>query len=192
MWSYQRLFPFQPVFFFHPPEYLCAMTTSGCFWLTPSSPSGCVPSTTFGNTRTFQNVFPPVRSPSKCDMMVSVNAPGPVRSSVLRFEALVNTRFAPALMCSATARSAGCPGAPANAQFNTCRLRTKCLEYAFASDSNSFSQPTISVSFASIISSKGFRHSVSMSAYTPPCFKITKYRKKSLRSTFFTNAAYAS
>ena len=64
----------------------------------------------------------------KCRRTTSVNGPGPVRSSVSRLVLLEKTRRAFSLMRSHTSRSAGCPGAAANAQFRTCRRRTKCRE----------------------------------------------------------------
>ena len=100
----------------------------------------------------------------KCRRTASVNAPGPVRSSVSRLVLLVKTRRAFFLISSHTSRSAGCPGAAANAQFSTWRRRTKCREYAISSVSNSPSQPTTSASFGRRNASSGATLSVSTSA----------------------------
>mmetsp|Transcript_13546 Transcript_13546/g.56919 ORF Transcript_13546/g.56919 Transcript_13546/m.56919 type:complete len:274 (-) Transcript_13546:914-1735(-) len=128
----------------------------------------------------------------KCRRTASVNAPGPVRSSVSRLVLLVKTRRAFFFIASHTSRSAGWPGAAANAQFSTCLRRTKCREYAISSVSNSPSQPTTSASFGFRNVSSGKTLSVSTSAYTPPCLRSTRYRKKSERSTSFGSDVYAS
>ena len=99
-----------------------------------------------------------------CRMTTSVNAPGPVRSSVSRLVLLVKTRWTLRATWSQISRSAGCPGAPAKTQLSTCRRRTKCREYAISSVANSPSHPTTSVSVVRRNSSNGRRHSVSMSA----------------------------
>ena len=57
---------------------------------------------------------------------------------------------------------------------------------------NSPSHPTTRESEPRIHESRGWTHVASISEYTPPNRRTTKYRKKSLRSTFFGNDSYAN